>query len=265
MLVMTIAGAHPWVHTTPDRVEGYRHEHCETVDAKGVFVQGVNFWSNFAYLAAGLLILSRSDFAFGKAVGIVLIFLAFGSGWYHGTITETGQTADMMGVYCALLVMIVYAMLKVMSISSDSTAAWLLFIVFMALGCFAGILRTKLHFFDSDYFTPLLVGILVIYMVVEAIGPIDWGQSGFIYFAWKTDWRPVLLWTTVAVLSGLVAVIFKFTDGSKNLFADHGGDYSKCAYDHGSIIQGHALWHIFSAVMFVAIFEYIYATSDRTN
>src|SRR5271165_4284139 len=218
VVVMTLFGAHPWAHTTADRIDQYHHEQCETVDTSGAFVQLMNFWSNFAYLAAGLLILSRSDFAFGKAIGCVLIALAIGSGWFHGTLTEFGQTVDMIGVYCALLVMILYAMLKVMSIPSGGTAAWILFIVFMTLGWFAGLLRTKVHFFDSDYFTPLLVGLLFIYMVVEAIGSIDWSQSGFIYFAWRTDWRPVLIWTSLALASGLVAVIFKFTDGSKNLF-----------------------------------------------
>jgi len=264
-LVMNLAGAHPWSSTTADRIDQYRHEQCETVDKSAFFLQSMNFWSNFAYLAAGLLVIWRSDFAFGKAIGWVLIALAIGSGWFHGTLTETGQTADMMGVYCALLVMILYGLLKVLAVSSDSVTAWVLFIVFMGIGCLAGITRTHVHFFDSDYFTPMLVFILFVYMIVEAIGSIDWSNSGFIYFAWRTNWVPVLLWTSVAFLSGLVAVIFKFTDGDKNLAAKHDGDYSKCLYDHGSIIQGHALWHIFSAVMFWAIFEYIRATDRRTS
>jgi len=265
VLVMSIFSVHPWSDTTPDRIGQYQHEHCETVNLSGFFLQTMNFWSNFAYLAAGLLILSQADFAFGKAIGWVLIALAIGSGWYHGTLTETGQTADIMGVYCALLVMILYALTKVLAISKDSVTAWVLFVLFMVLGCVAGILRVKIHFFDSEYFTPMLVIILFIYMVVEAIGSINWEQSGFLYFAWSTDWRPVLLWTSVAMVAGLAALFLKFTDGDKNLFAAFKEDYSKCIYGHSSIIQGHALWHVASAAMFVAIFEYIRATDTSTT
>lgn len=266
VLVIVLAGAHPWAHTSQDRIDGYHHEQCEEVKPRAPFVQGMNFWSNFAYLAAGLFIFTRSDFAFGKAIGVVMMLLAIGSGYFHGTLTETGQTVDMMMTYSAVLVMLVYAMVKVMHLSTNGTAAWLMLIIGgVGLGCAAGILRTHVKFFDSDYFTPLLVGMLFLYMAVEAVSSIDWRQSGFIYFAWKTDWRPVLLWTSVAILSGLAAVIFKFTDGDKNLFAAYDGDYSKCVYDPGSVIQGHGLWHIFSAVMFVGIFEYIRVTSDSSS
>jgi hypothetical protein len=261
VLVMAIAGAHPWADTTSQRISDYQHEQCETVKTSAPFVQVMNFWSNFAYLAAGLLIMSRSFFWFGKAIGIVLALLAFGSAWFHGTLTETGQTADMMGVYSALLAMIAYAVLKVFKISTSSIEGWAILGGSVVLGCFAGIFRTKTVVFDSDYFTIVLVAVLTVFMVAEAIRSIDWSQSGFIYFAWKADWVTVLLWTSIAVISGAVACLFKFTDGDKNLFARHDGIYSKCGYDPGSLFQGHGLWHILSAVMFVAIFEYIRATS----
>jgi hypothetical protein len=265
VLVVTLVGAHPWAHIAPDRIEGYGHEQCETVDTSGVFVQGMNFWSNFSYLAAGLYILTRSSFAYGKVIGVVMILLAITSGWFHGTLSGTAQTADIMGVYAALLAMIAYAVVKVFRLSSNSTEAWLLLFLGIVLGCVAGILRTDFFLFDSDVFTPILVIALFGFMVSEAIRSINWSQSGFIYFAWKTDWKPVTLFAGIAFLSGLVACAFKFTDGDKNLFAPYNGDFSKCIYDHGSVLQGHGVWHILSGVMFLGIFEYIRVTSDSSS
>ena len=252
VLILHFAKVHPWSGVTADRIAGYHHEQCENVDASGFLLQVHNFWSNFGYLAAGLLILCLSDVGLGRAVGIVLIFLAFGSAWFHGTLTETGQTIDMAGVYAALLAMMAYGFVEMTPLEYDSAASWLLFSGAVALGIVAGFLRVSVKFFDSDYFTPFLVFILAVYMFIAI---------------WSYPRRGPLLAPGLGALgAGLLAVIFKFSDGDDNfLLARHGGDYSKCFYGHGSLIQGHAVWHLLSAVMFVCIFEYFRSLQERSR
>jgi hypothetical protein len=254
VLILHFLSVPPWADVTADRIAWYHHEQCENVDTSGFLLQVHNFWSNFGYLAAGILIVCLSDVALGRAVGVVLIFLAFGSAWFHGTLTETGQTVDMAGVYVALLAMVAYGFVEMTPLDYDSAASWLLFFGAVVLGIVAGILRVSVKFFDSDYFTPFLVFILAVYMIA-----VIWRYP-------ERDRSPLLAPGLGALGAGLLAVIFKFSDGDDNfLLAQHGGDYSKCLYGHGSLIQGHAFWHVLSAVMFVCIFEYFRSLLERSR
>jgi hypothetical protein len=258
--LLGVAGVSPWSDVSASRVDGYHHEQCETVDKSGFFLQIHNFWSNSAYLAAGLLIVWLSDSAVGKAIGWVFVSLAFGSGWFHGTLTETGQTFDMVGVYCALTVLIAYAFIELIPLEQDGVWSWIVFAIAVVVGVVAGIFRpggvlsvSPFKIFDSDWFTPLLVVVLGLYMLL-----VIW-RRGFHF------WNPVLGPIVGFLVAGLLALIFKFTDGDKNLLADHNGAYTQCAYDPHGLIQGHALWHFLSAIMFVCFFEYIRSVNGRSR
>ena len=250
--LLGVAGVHPWSDVTADRVNGYHHEQCETVSKSGFFLQFYNFWSNYAYLAAGLLILWLSDSLIGKAIGVVFIFLAFTSGWFHGTLTETGQTFDIVGVYCALTVLIAYAFIELIPLEQDGPWAWIVFAIAVVIGLFAGIFKPdglapiSFKIFDSSIFTPLLVGVLGIYMFLVI---------------WRRNFRfqnPVLWPIMGFLIAGGLALIFKFTDGNGLLT-------SQCIYTPGGPIQGHSLWHLLSAVMFVCFFEYIRSVNGRSR
>lgn len=253
VMVLHFTPVRPWADVTAGRIAWYHKEQCETVDTSGFLLQVHNFWSNFAYLGAGLLILCLNDSLLGRGVGTVLIFLAFGSALFHGTLTEVGQTVDMAGVYAVLLAMCAYGFVEMVPLEYDAAATWLIFSGAVLLGIVAGVIRLTVRFFSSDYFTPFLVFVLVIYMVSGALRY----ERG----------RGPLLWPAIAAgVSGLLAVIFKFTDGDDNfLLAQHGGDYEKCFYGHSSIIQGHALWHVLSAVMFVCVFEFFRSLLERSR
>ena len=253
VIIFHVAGIHPWSDTTSERVAWYHQEQCETVDTSGFFLQVHNFWSNFAYLAAGLLILCLNDSWIGRYIGAVLIFLGLGSGWFHGTLTEFGQTVDMVGVYAALLVLIAYGFVEMIPLEQDGPWAWTVVLTATVIGAVGGILRTKIKFFDSDYFTPLLVFILLAYMGCVALR-----------YNMKAQDSAVMPFLGFLAL-GVVALIFKFTDGDKNLLANYGGIYDKCFYGHSSIVQGHALWHALSAGMFVCVFEYFRSFLARSR
>jgi hypothetical protein len=249
----------PWDTVTAGRIAWYHQEECETVDTKGFFVQFHNFWSNSAYLAAGLLILWFNDSAPGRFLGALLCFLSFVSAWFHGTLTETGQTMDIAGVYLVLLAIISYGFVELIPWSYNEARTWILMIATGVLGFVAAFLRGK-NIFGSDYFTPMLVFIIIGYMATapfvrkSGLGSDQPGAGG------GKGWP-----AAIAVGSGLLALVFKFSDGDDNLLlAQHHGDYSKCFYGADSIIQGHALWHVLSAVMFVGMFEYFRCIRGRS-
>ena len=258
VLVMVVAKVHPWSDIDPTRITWYHQEECEQVTPTSFLLQVFNFWSNFAYLAAGLLIVWLSTSHIGRLVGVVFIMLAIGSGWFHGTLTEFGQTVDIVGVYAALAALIAYAIVELFEMDD---VFWPLDqisfpVLGLLLGCLvlsvvAGILRGAVGFFKSDYFTPMLVIILFVYMVV-----LIWKSSNGVALV-------VHLLITVAI--GVLALIFKFTDGDDNGLAKHHGDFAQCSYSPGGLIQGHALWHILSALMFVLMFEYIRYVRERSQ
>jgi hypothetical protein len=252
ILILQLAGVHPWSNSTAERIDSYHHEQCEAVNTSAFFLQVHNFWSNYVYIAAGLLILCLNDSWTGRYIGAVLLFLGFGSAWFHGTLAETGQTVDMMGVYAVLLVMIAYGFIELIPLENDGTAVWVILALATILGLLAGYLRGSLKLFDSDYFTPYLVFFLLCY-------------QGLLRWRYRKAQEPVLAPFLAFLGFGVIALLFKFTDGDKNLLADYGGDYEKCLYGHNSLIQGHAQWHALSAVMFVCIFEYIRSFLARSR
>jgi hypothetical protein len=185
--------------------------------------------------------------------------LFFGSAGFHGTLTSPGQTMDMIGVYAVLLTIIAYAFIEVVGWGYKSWPTWAVMIGAVVLAVIGGIIRRSNNFFESGRFAALAVIIIVIYMVTAALVP-----------AARRKIEPVargnMLWSAgVTVLAGVLALLFKFTDGTDNgSLADHNGSYSECLYGPTSIVQGHALWHLFAGIMFVAMFEYFRALRMRS-
>lgn len=251
VVIAQIANWHPWSTVSAARITFYRREECEWVNLAGFFLQLMNFWSNFAYLALGLLIVTH-DSRFGQVIGATFLLLAFGSGWFHGTLSEWGQTFDIAGVYCGLLAIASYGFVEFFGFEHDTTASKLLMIAAIALGIVGALLRTQIHLFDSDVFTPILVVAVLIFGVALAFR--------------IPHSKHELLWPGIwAVVSGLVALWFKFSDGTDNLLAKHHGDYAQCSYQPQALYQGHAIWHALSAFMFLCMFEYFRSLGARSR
>ena len=87
-LILGSADVDPW-DPSIDRIFGYREEQREEVTDTGFFVQFANFWSNFAYLAVGLVMFLRNRTFVGRGTGMAFVFLAVMSGYFHGSLTST--------------------------------------------------------------------------------------------------------------------------------------------------------------------------------
>ena len=259
-LLLGSLGLHPWAGISAERVSGYHHEQCETVRATGFFLQFHNLWSNVAYFVVGLMILSATDVWPGRIVGSVLIMLAIFSGWFHATLSEFGQTVDIISVYATLLALLAYGFIEMVPLRYDDAKSYIIMVGAIVFGMIGGYFRTNIRFFDSDYFTPFLVFILIVYMVVGGLRARDGAEQHV------PASNGLLLPMFIAIIAALIAVVFKFSDGDDNAFlARHSGDLSKCVYGPDSIVQGHAAWHVFSAIMFWGLFEFFRSLLARSN
>lgn len=246
--LLDVGGESPWASVAAERGAGYRDDHCEGVDAAGYFLQFHNFWSNSIYLAAGLLILWFNDSWPGKYLGAWLCFLAIGSAWFHGTLTEAGQTVDIAGVYIVLLAVLSYACIEFAGWFYHEPRAVALLVCTTMFGVIAAALRGEPYVkvvFDSMVFVPVLAGLI---LAVGIRAAFRWPRS--VNRAWLV---PAL----IALSTGVTAIVFRTSDGER-------GDGDLCLYGADSIIQGHALWHTLSGIMFVGMFEYFRSLRNRS-
>jgi len=246
-------GFRPWSGVAQDRIVWYHYEECEGVTLTRFLLQFSNFWSNFAYLAVGLILISLNDSLLGRLLGGAFCFLTFGSGYFHGSLSELGELLDIAGVYMALLAIIAYALIELFEWRSTDPRAIALTVAAFVFAFVAAIYRTKVWLFNSSVLTPLLV---VAILVAGAIA----------YFKFKLRNEHKLLAPGLGALGfGLIALVGKFTDGDNNALARYGGDYAKCLYAPDAWFQGHASWHVLSAGMFYCMFEFFRSFRRRSR
>jgi hypothetical protein len=272
VIIGEIGGLKPWGPISDDAK--YACEHCEHIARNGFFHQVANFWSNFVYLAAGLIILfsgestAKSGVAIAlirKGVGLTFVALSIGSGLFHGTITDWGKTLDIVGVYVAFLAILFYGLLSLFDINLPESRMrlpeWLLVSLFcltMVYAVFAAFTRTHIALHDSDVFMPLLGGLLLILTIICAVR----------YRKRETNWG----WPLGATLLSFVAAgIFKYLDGkyctdSSGLFTyllkfcdgecQSSPKFVCDVFGSNPILQGHALWHVASGVGVLSVMEF---------
>jgi hypothetical protein len=291
-LIGTAADVHIW---QPDaqRVCFYRQEQTELVTT-GFFVQLANFWSNFGYLAVGLLILLRSGTTIGIGTGAAFILLALGSGYYHGSLAVTAQTFDIAGIDMVLLALILHGIVESCDLETSSArirnAIWLVLLV----GLFIGFTKGDVVWHSSTIFSILSGVVLAVIMVFGYINH----TRKYNYSAGSSWHSQVLAPGLFALVTFALAAVFKYGDmtdvtevwakctvlgrltgGSAPASIDRcvfdlcqigKGGYlvwsdGSWAFSRTSLIQGHALWHIFSAVALMLVFEYFTSFRNKTG
>jgi hypothetical protein len=242
MLVLKVAGFKPWADTSAGAIAEYGSEHCEQVRTDEIFVQGPNFWSNFAYLLVGLMIYFSADEFIGRGTGIAICILFFGSSFWHGTLTESGKFLDIIGVYVALIALGVYGIFEVRGLDSTQPTAPLWFCWALTLGLIAGSTKNIVPFHGST------VGAAI-------LGPLLFALQG---------WGAVLFWPrrSAWALPGILS-LFSFAWAAFMKFNDGDGNRLCGLFGHNGILQGHALWHVFSALMMLFVFEYFTSLRGR--
>ena len=213
-------------------------EYCELNQTNKLFHQSSNTYSNLAYFFLGMLAIlisfyDRKDKSnLNKNLiqqfplvsfffGCCLIYLCFGSSFFHASLTWVGQRVDMNGTYSICITLIGMSGYRLFSkekpLLEPKTQRFIILFLVVTIAAFVG-----LHLLvPSTILLPLIVGILITLTTIN-------------YFKNKEKFNVQL-----AILSLLLMIA---------AFALRTIDVKKIACNPTSLYQGHALWHVFTSM-----------------
>lgn len=208
-------------------------EYCEQDNVTHFFRQRMNTYSNLLYCFLGMLVVLIAyhdkkertgnqlqqfpllSFFFGCC----LIYLCFGSSFFHASLTWVGQRVDMNGTYsvCISLVAITYYRLFSSRIPSANFQR-----VFVGLLVLLVLFFIELHLWVSSLFLlPAMIMLIITGTVIN-------------YTKRKTAYR--LQSALLSLMLMLAAAMLRSVD------------VQKIACDPTSLCQGHSLWHFFTGM-----------------
>ena len=211
-----------------------RVEYCEFNNVEKLFHQSMNTYSNLAYFFFGVLIIQigLNDFknnniqnrleqfpALSVLMGCSLIYLSFGSAFFHASLTYMGQRVDMNGTYSISIVLFgiaLYYVLTKIEFSENVKKGW---VVFLILSILAFI---KIALLISS--TTFLSGMILIQTLLVLI----------IYFQNRKEKSLIL--AILSLILMIIAVKIRTLD------------VQKVDCDPNSLYQGHSVWHLLTAM-----------------
>jgi Ceramidase len=207
---------------------------CEGVGT-GTVAQPSNAWSSMAFVLVGLLIAHASaprqrkgnrmavEPAYRRLYGYALVSIGLGSYFYHASLTFAGQVCDMSGMYLLITFALMYGVARRTKFRSSLVVVSYLLLNLSLLGfqvAFPGLRR-----YVFGLLVVLLIGIESRYR----------RQPGV---AIESQW----LWRGAAIMA-LAFFIWVL-------------DIAKVACEPASPLQGHAVWHMLSAVAGWCLYRY---------
>lgn len=225
-------------------------EYCEFNNVARFFHQRMNTYSNLAYFFFGVLILliAYDDYKnegikrqnrlesfpmLSALMGICFVYLSFGSAFFHASLTWIGQRVDMNGTYGITLVLVsigLYHVLHKVRLTPLAKAIWAIALVILIV-----------LFLEIALLIPssrLLPGLILALLVVVAINYVQFRKK-----------RSGLLAIASFVLL-IVAVRFRALD------------VQKIGCDPHSLIQGHSIWHLLTALSSVCSYSFFRFTKQ---
>jgi Ceramidase len=214
---------------------------CEAI-GPGFIRQPIGTWSNLAFVLVGLLILedalrpasTRSNLlaqrrAYGIVYAVAVMLIGLGSWFYHASLTFVGQWFDVMGMYLLGTFMVLYNVARLRPLSNRAFAVS--YVVFtIALG-FSLIVVPELRRY---LFGILLVVTIVLEVVIR-----------------RRRTTPIRTGYFIAALSiyALAQIIWAL-------------DLNHIVCDPGSVLQGHAVWHVLTALSAGLLYLYYRSECD---
>lgn len=212
------------------------NEYCEYNNVDRLFHQNINTYSNLAYFFFGVFICAlawqdvnnQSDTQLNRLqrfpmlsflMGASFIYLCIGSAFFHASLTWMGQRVDMNGTYSisiSLLFIALYHVFYKLSWSETAKKAFLVAAVLIILSFY------ELHLLvPSSILLPALILLI-------------WIFSGIHYFQFRKE-RSIVL-----ALLGLLLIVVAIKIRTL--------DVQKVNCDPHSAFQGHAVWHVLTAL-----------------
>lgn len=220
---------------------------CEALHDDETYRQPTNTWSSLAFVLVGLLIFGQVAYdisrpattpnnilintpLYGIVYGIALLVVGFGSAFYHASMSFIGQFADVAGMYLFTSFMLVYVIQRWANWSiSLAGIVYLVLNIILAVSLVV-VPETRRYLFAL---------VLVVALIIEAL--------------WIIRTRPIIdaRW----ILAGLA--LFALAFGIWIL------DNTRILCDPNSLLQGHAAWHILTAIATGLL--YVYYRSEVTT
>lgn len=211
-------------------------EYCEFNHVEKLFHQSMNTYSNLAYFFFGVLIIQIARYdsknkaeitqnrlekfpLLSALMGVCFIYLSFGSAFFHASLTYLGQRVDMNGTYSisiALLGIGFYHVFHKIDFSERAKKLWIgvLLVIIIAF------LPISLMISSSK----LLPAMILLLMILIAIH----------YFQFKKEKSLIL--AILGFVLMFVAIKIRTLD------------VQKIDCDPYSWYQGHAVWHLLTAL-----------------
>lgn len=193
------------------------HCFCEAVRHVGI-MQPVDAYSSIAFVIVGCFIALRYRTWFSYLFSAALLIVGFGSYYYHAHLTLLTQAIDNIGMYLVVLIPITLLIYKKFSLTKIQ--ATLLFILF-----FIASLPVLLIYHGARRFE---LGILIVILLA-------------LDFLWSNTHRRYL-YTALGIFLVSFAIWIL--------------DFSPAICRPESIIQGHAIWHVFNALAAYFLFRH---------
>jgi sterol 3beta-glucosyltransferase len=213
---------------------------CEAI-GDGFIRHPIATWSNLAFVLAGLLILedvlqsssSRSSLlaqrrTYGMVYAVAIVLIGLDSWFYHASLTFVGQWFDVMGMYLLGTFMVLYNVARLRPLSSRAFAAsYVLFNIALGLSL---IVVPELRRY---LFGVLLVVTIALEVVIRRRHATQI-CTGYFIAAFLIYVIAQIIWTL---------------------------DLNHVMCDSGSVLQGHAVWHVLTALS--AGLLYLYYRSEN--
>jgi hypothetical protein len=235
-------------------------QYGERIYPSSIFRTRMNTWSNLAYVLVGAYMMSLASMdsdrsrittgsqlvltpALGWLMGGASIYLGFGSGFFHASLTRIGQHCDVGGMY-ALMIAFMATMIGIWLPSfgrrsdGSSIPSWPLLVVFSVIG----MVLTFVYKWSMSVGT--FINVYAIVLVVFTVSNVFRGLFGA-----RTRFQ--VRWFLLSFVAIVVAI------QCRN--ADIAGTFST----PDSIWQGHAVWHLLTALN--SVFLYLYLRSEENE
>jgi hypothetical protein len=224
--------------------------YAEAIFQESIFRTRMNTWSNLAYVLVGFYVMALAlhdlRWAWPKTAGYVVhtpalsflfglacAYLGFGSGIFHASLTRWGQQLDVAAMYSPLVVLIAINLGRLFP-KAGSFPLWPQWAICAMIA--SALLYVYKWEMASGQVLPTLIAVVGLFGLTDLFRP---------------NASLAIRWLGVAFVFLVLAFVCRQLDVAGRFT---GPD---------AFFQGHALWHVFSAVTLGA--AYLYHRSEETS
>lgn len=210
---------------------------CEAANSNNAIRQMSNTISSLGFVLSGVLMLAykqrdgqRLTISYSILMGMSVVIIGLGSGFYHASLTFIGQFTDVLGMFLLAAFMLVYAWERIYNLQPRQT-------LFIYLVINLGLTWLQIAVPETRRYVFALV--LIVALIFEAL--------------YRRQARPQIVAKHIHLGVGLLTLAYIIW------ILDH----THLVCFENSLLQGHALWHLLGAVS--VWFLHRYYGSETTN